>query len=82
MEQIRKDPPDLVILDIQLPVGGGIDVLKRIKKYQETRNIPVIILTGTHPEREKDCLELGASAFFVKPYDPVDFLARVQAILT
>ncbi len=64
-KRIRKLNPDVVILDIRMPDGSGIDVLKHIKK--NNRAPVVIILTNyPYPQYRKKCVELGASYFFNK----------------
>lgn len=64
---IKKEKPDLVLLDLVLPIMHGFEVLKEIKKNAKTKQIPVIILTnlGQDTDREKG-LELGAVDYFVK----------------
>ena len=64
-KRIRKLNPDVVILDIRMPDGSGIDVLKHIKKNNPAP--PVIILTNyPYPQYRKKCMELGADYFFKK----------------
>ena len=71
--------PDLVILDIMLPHLDGVDVLKWIRKENET---PVIMLTAKGETFDKVLtLELGADDYIVKPFEPKELLARVKAVL-
>lgn len=71
--------PDLVLLDIMLPHVDGIDVLKWIRKENET---PVIMLTAKGETFDKVLgLELGADDYIVKPFEPKELLARVKAVL-
>lgn len=71
--------PDLVLLDIMLPYIDGIDVLKWIRKENET---PVILLTAKGETFDKVLgLELGADDYIVKPFEPKEMVARVKAVL-
>lgn len=71
--------PDLVLLDIMLPYIDGIDVLKWIRKENET---PVIMLTAKGETFDKVLgLELGADDYVVKPFEPKELIARVKAVL-
>ena len=71
------DQPHLVLLDLNLPRIGGMDVLRRIKGDDRTRLIPVVVLTASRDSRELAlCRRLGAETFIVKP---VDFQGLSQA---
>jgi len=62
--------PDAVILDIQMPGGTGVAVLKQLKMSTKTRHIPVIVLTGTiDPGDEPKLMELGVDRLLYKPVD-------------
>ncbi len=63
--------PDAIILDIQMPGGTGIAVLKQLKTSTKTNQIPVIVLSGSiDPNASGSVLELGADRFLQKPVDP------------
>jgi two-component system cell cycle response regulator len=68
--------PDVVLLDVQMPGGSGLQVLHRLKASTKTATIPVIVLTAS-PENERLALEQGADAFLLKPPD----FDRIDAIL-
>jgi len=71
--------PDLVLLDIMLPHVDGIDVLKWIRRENET---PVIMLTAKGETFDKVLgLELGADDYIVKPFEPKELVARIKAVL-
>lgn len=79
INSIHEFEPDVVILDIRMPGGNGIDVLKRIRKKQE---VPVIIILTNYPRsqyREK-CLEAGADFFFNKSRDFEEIVKVVSRI--
>jgi len=65
-----KARPQLVLLDLNLPRVGGLEVLRRIKADARTRSIPVVVLTGSRDAQElAECRRLGAEASIVKPVD-------------
>lgn len=74
--------PDLVILDWMLPGTSGLAVCQRLRKRQETRALPVIILTARGEEGDRvRGLESGADDYVVKPFSPTELVARVRAVL-
>ena len=77
----RPEPPQVVLLDIKLPLVDGIDVLRRIKADPRTRAIPVVMLTSSAQDRDlQACYELGANSYIVKPVDMEQFMAAVNYI--
>jgi two-component system response regulator len=73
--------PRLVLLDVQLPLVDGIDVLRQIKADERLRHIPVVMLTSSAQDRDlAACYELGANSYIVKPVDMDQFFASVQQI--
>ncbi len=75
--------PDLIILDIKMPVMDGPEFLKNIKKNMKLRDIPIIILTGVSEYVYiKECLELGANDYVEKTTHPVDLLNKVEHLLS
>ncbi len=77
-----EEPPDVVILDWMLPELSGIEVCRRLRRREETKHTPVIMLTARGEEgdvvRGLDC---GADDYMVKPYSPSEMMARVRAVL-
>jgi two-component system phosphate regulon response regulator OmpR len=78
-EKIERESPDIVILDIMMPVKDGLDVLKEVRmKFA----IPVIMLTAKGEAADRIVgLELGADDYLPKPFDPRELLARIKAVL-
>ena len=75
------DPPQVVLLDIKLPLVDGIDVLRRIKADRRTRHIPVVMLTSSAQDRDLHaCYDLGANSYIVKPVDMEQFMSAVNSI--
>ncbi len=78
----RKEMPDLIILDMGLPGGNGLQLLKNLKSLLPLACTPVIMLTGNDSqELAREALAAGAEAFFVKPPDAGQFLATVKQTL-
>ena len=68
LEQARKNRPNLIILDIQMPTGTGIRVLEDLAKLDTTKNIPVIVLTGLDDSKiEERARQLGVKEYMRKP---------------
>jgi len=77
-----EDSPDLILLDIGLPVVDGFEVCRRLKEHPTTRNLPIIFLTGeTTTDAKVRGLDLGAVDYVTKPFDQVELRARVRAAL-
>lgn len=74
--------PDLIILDLMLPAGGGLFVLENIRGVVKTKDIPVLVLTGIKDEEYKQkILTQGVSAFMEKPYDHLELIKTVNKLL-
>ena len=78
----EKERPDLVILDIMLPVMDGFEVCRTLKNNNRVAHIPIIILSAKSQETDKIVgLELGADDYVTKPFSPRELIARTRAIL-
>ncbi|HRK56931.1 MAG TPA: phosphate regulon transcriptional regulator PhoB [Burkholderiaceae bacterium] len=74
--------PDLVILDWMLPDVSGVELLRRWRGHERTRELPVILLTARGEEADRiKGLELGADDYVVKPFSPKELVSRVRAVL-
>lgn len=77
---VKEDPPDVILLDIEMPGIDGFEVLERIKGDQTTRHLPVIMISGLDDTQSVvRCLEIGADDFLPKPFDAAILRARVNA---
>jgi CheY-like chemotaxis protein len=73
--------PLLVLLDLNLPVMSGYQVLEQMKSHERTRYIPVIILTTTDdPQEIRRCYELGCNVYVVKPVEYTQFAEAIQKL--
>jgi phosphate regulon transcriptional regulator PhoB len=81
LKQAREVHPDLVLLDIMVPQLNGWEVCRRLKQDVETKNIPVIMVTGRVEEGDKVLgFEMGADDYVTKPFSPRELLARIRAV--
>lgn len=78
----HKENPDLIILDLGLPAGGGLYVLENLKNSIETHDIPVLVLTAQQgADLEEKAKLMGTEAYFHKPFDSQQLLSRIGDIL-
>ena len=81
-EAMKKEEPELILLDIMLPGEGGIEILKRLRNQLATEEIPVIILTAKNTEYDRvEGLDAGADDYISKPFGMMELVARVRAVL-
>lgn len=78
--KVSTESPDLVLLDIILPELDGLDVLRKIKADNKTKNIPVIMMSNLNQDNQKsDAEKLGATAFYVKSsLTPSEMIKRIN----
>jgi len=82
LEAVRRNAPDLVVLDWMLPELSGIDVLKEMRLRPETRMVPVIMVTARREEIDRVLgLELGADDYVIKPFSTRELILRIRALL-
>ena len=79
---IVDERPDLVLLDWMLPGGSGMELLRRLKRDDSTREVPVIMLTAkTSEDNVIQGLDVGADDYITKPFAPRELIARTKALL-
>ncbi len=82
ISMVREEEPDLIILDIRMPAGGGFSLAEKLKLFTHKRTIPIIILTGgSETAHELKAKELGIRYYMKKPYDPKKLLEVVGKAL-
>jgi len=75
----RSEEPDMILLDLIMPVMDGYDVCQRLKERDSTKEIPIIMLTSkAEPSDKVKGLEMGASDYVTKPFDEGELIARVN----
>ncbi|OGP91614.1 MAG: hypothetical protein A2031_08815 [Deltaproteobacteria bacterium RBG_19FT_COMBO_43_11] len=78
----HKEKPDLILLDIMMPVRSGISIFENLKSSTLTALTPVIFITGVaDPEVRQKALEMGAADYIVKPFEVEDLLSKVRKAL-
>ncbi len=83
MELLRKERPDVLLLDLNMPGITGFDILQEVRADIELKHMPVIILTSSsEAETKLKALELGATDFLSKPADPSEMMLRLRNTLT
>lgn len=82
LKKLEVKKPDLIILDLMLPDADGFDICKHLKSTDDTRSIPIIMLTARVDEVERILgLELGADDYVTKPFSVKELVARVKVVL-
>lgn len=82
MDLVKNKMPDLILLDLMLPGIDGLEVTKKLKLDDKTKNIPIIMLTAKDEEADiVTGLEMGADDYVTKPFSPRVLVARIKAIL-
>jgi len=82
LEQILKDPPHLVLLDLMLPGMNGLEITRILRRDEQLFNLPIIMITARSEEMDVlHGLELGADDYITKPFRPREVIARVRALL-
>ncbi len=81
-EKALSGQPDLILLDIMLPVMNGLDVCRELKSNDKTTHIPIVMLTAKNEDVDIITgLELGAEDYITKPFSPKVLIARIRAVL-
>ncbi|MEQ6289821.1 phosphate regulon transcriptional regulator PhoB [Vogesella sp. GCM10023246] len=79
---VKNALPDLVLLDWMLPGASGVEIARKLRADERTRQIPIIMLTARSDEQDKvQGLDAGADDYITKPFSPRELLARIKAVL-
>jgi len=79
----HTEHPDAIVLDLMMPAVNGYDVLEVLRDEDDTREVPILVLTAVTTRREKErCLSEGADMVMTKPFDPQDVAKAVDALLS
>ena len=82
LDSVKKEKPDLILLDVQMPEMDGFEVCKIIKESPDTKSIPIIFLTAVvESDRIINGFELGAVDYITKPFNSAELSARVSTHL-
>ncbi len=81
-EALKKEKPELIVLDVMLPGMDGVELLTRMRESREYNRIPVIMATAKGQEYDRiHGLDLGADDYIVKPFSMMEMVSRVKAVL-
>ncbi|MGN0575439.1 MAG: response regulator transcription factor [Ruminococcus sp.] len=81
-EALKKDKPELILLDIMLPDMDGLEILQRLRSNPQSADIPVIMATAKGTEYDKiQSLDSGADDYLVKPFGMMEMVSRIKAVL-
>src|SRR5439155_11466465 len=81
LESVQKHPPDLIILDLMLPDVDGVEVCRTLRQRENSRRIPIVMLTARSDEIDRVIgFELGADDYVMKPFSPRGLVRRVKSI--
>src|SRR3954449_9137057 len=78
--RVRRRRPDVIVLDLRMPVMDGVELCRRLKSDEATRDIPIVLLTGADGEEAREAQRAGAAALVRKPFSPLDLLAVVEQV--
>jgi DNA-binding response OmpR family regulator len=82
-EFTHKFKPDLILLDLMLPAGGGFYVLDKVKLSSLTKHIPIVVLTASKDtEHRNRAIKMGVDAFLEKPYEPQVLLSTIRGLIS
>ncbi len=82
LAQIKKTPPDLLLLDLMLPKLSGLEICKEVRRDTSLNRLPILMLTARGEEADRVVgLEMGADDYVTKPFSPRELVARVKALL-
>lgn len=80
---VRKQPPDLILLDLGLPGGGGLNLIQRLQSTPKLATVPIIVLSARERSTgiEAEVLDKGAAAFFQKPAPQETLLGKIRDLI-
>jgi two-component system alkaline phosphatase synthesis response regulator PhoP len=82
LEVMRREKPDLIVLDLMLPDVDGLEICRRLKQSEDTRSIPIVMVTAKGEEADIVAgIELGAEDYVTKPFSPRVLMARLRNVL-
>ena len=82
IQMAKEENPDLILLDIKMPMGGGIKAFETLRENTYTETIPVIFITAfPSVEVKKQVIDMGADGFIAKPFSSEELLKKIKSII-
>ncbi|MBD3426518.1 MAG: response regulator [Candidatus Omnitrophica bacterium] len=82
IKSIREETPDLILLDLMLPAGGGLSILQNLNLFAASKPVPVIVITGIGDDAyRRKVMDMGADAYFEKPYEAEEVISKMKELL-
>ena len=81
VELAKKEDPDVILMDLTMPVMGGLQACRLLKKDEKTKNIPVLVVTTASDESKIEAVNAGIDDFVSKPFDAEEISIRVKSML-
>jgi DNA-binding response OmpR family regulator len=82
LAEARREPPDVVVLDVSMPGMSGLDICRELRADPATAAIPVILLTARAQEADVEAgFDVGADDYVTKPFSPRELVSRVAVVL-
>ncbi len=83
MEEVKNNPPDLILMDIMLPEKNGFQITKEIREYEKqtgkSKNVPIIALTANTLDNDKEkCIQTGMNDYLPKPFTPDELREMIK----
>jgi CheY-like chemotaxis protein len=80
--RVTRRPPDLILADLNMPIMNGLDLIGQFKSYVETRDIPIVVVTGSNPDENREAaFQAGCAGFLTKPIDALKFADQIAEFL-
>jgi CheY-like chemotaxis protein len=77
-----RSVPDLMLVDIRMPIMNGLELIEQFKSFEETRNVPIVAITGLDTQEMRNAAsKLGCVGFIPKPFDAKEFPGKIAAFL-
>jgi len=80
LTQVKRKPPDLILLDLSLPDMDGLEVATRLRQNENTKSVPILLMSAS-PNKKRECLRSGCNDFILKPFDITELLARISRFM-
>ena len=81
LDLARQHTPDLIILDVYLPIMNGDDAAKILKKDEQLKHIPILLISATTKQMAEKAQESGANDYLAKPFEPEELFKKIEGLI-